>query len=372
VGVETLAYQGEILTAFQHLRLHEPPSGGGSSYRCSTGLHPELLHATKTFLKAIRYTGVAMVEFKVNEHTGQWAFIEINGRFWGSLPLALAAGADFPYFLYQMWIEGKRDFPQDFKRGVSSRNLVNDLRWMRANWRADKNDPALMTVPWRRVARELISLFTLREYSDTLVRDDPGPGLLEIWQHTRAVARSAEGRIVSLFLSRLTVRERQATRLRNALREAKRVLFVCKGNICRSPFAHRLAETLFPQDLAVASAGYYQQSGRRCPAEAIQIAAEMGVDLRAHRSEVLSASMLEEADVVLIFDSDNYLELRRCYTWVMPKVHLVGTLADRRTAVIRDPYGGTHADFRAAYAAIHESLTAVAKTVLAVTPPAPD
>ena len=48
------------------------------------------------------YTGVAMLEFRKNFDKNESVLIEINGRFWGSLPLAVAAGADFPYYLYQL------------------------------------------------------------------------------------------------------------------------------------------------------------------------------------------------------------------------------------------------------------------------------
>ncbi|MFB3041919.1 MAG: ATP-grasp domain-containing protein, partial [Candidatus Poribacteria bacterium] len=115
VGVELLAAQGESLFAFQHVRVHEPIMGGGSSYRKSVALDSELLEASTKLLKALNYTGVAMVEFKVNFKTGAWVFIEINARFWGSLPLAVAAGADFPYYLYQLLVMGKRKFPQCYK-----------------------------------------------------------------------------------------------------------------------------------------------------------------------------------------------------------------------------------------------------------------
>ena len=47
-----------------------------------------------SFLKELNYSGVAMIEYKLNPETGDWVFIEINARFWGSLPLAVAAGAD--------------------------------------------------------------------------------------------------------------------------------------------------------------------------------------------------------------------------------------------------------------------------------------
>src|SRR5581483_5920793 len=52
VGVEVLCRQGEILTAFQHERVHEPLHGGGSSYRKSVALDKDLLDAAQRLMKA--------------------------------------------------------------------------------------------------------------------------------------------------------------------------------------------------------------------------------------------------------------------------------------------------------------------------------
>ena len=60
----------------------------------------------------LRYTGLIMVEFRINVETDDWALIETNGRFWGSLPLAVAAGVDFPRYLYEMLDRGSDDFSQ--------------------------------------------------------------------------------------------------------------------------------------------------------------------------------------------------------------------------------------------------------------------
>ena len=339
-GVEVLAHQGQVLVAFQHVRIHEPPGGGGSSYRCSTALHPELLKATQKFVEALRYTGVAMMEFKIDPERDTWAFIEINARFWGSLPLALAAGVDFPYDLYQMWVEGRRDFPREYRKGVYCRNLVNDLLWTTRTWRTDG----------------LIRLLTLREHLDTLVRDDPWPAVVEGWYGVHRVARLVGQKAVSLLAASRPVRRRRREKARQALRRATQVLFVCKGNICRSPFAHRLAEQLFPSSVRITSGGYHPEAGRRCPDEAIHAARQMGIDLAPHRSEVLCAEMLQDADVVFVFDDENRRTLRERFPWVMPRVYLLGLLGDHPTTIIRDPYGGGPDDFRLAYDAIRGSL----------------
>src|SRR5439155_2761023 len=92
LGVSLLASEGKVLVAFQHRREHEPLLGGGSTYRSSVPLDRRLLDACSRLVADLRYTGVAMVEFKVDSESGRWVLIEMNGRFWGSLPLALAAG----------------------------------------------------------------------------------------------------------------------------------------------------------------------------------------------------------------------------------------------------------------------------------------
>jgi predicted ATP-grasp superfamily ATP-dependent carboligase len=189
VGVSVLAAEGATLVAFQHRREHEPPIGGGSAYRSSVPLDPQLLAAAAELMKALDYTGVAMVEFKVDPRTGRWFLMEINGRFWGSLPLALAAGVDFPYYLYDLLVNGRRVFPSDYQAGIYARNTSLDFTWTLENLRADRKDPILLTRPMRQVVRDALRLLTLHEHNDTLTLDDPLPGLAEIWAIIRTVVR---------------------------------------------------------------------------------------------------------------------------------------------------------------------------------------
>ncbi|HJT76639.1 MAG TPA: hypothetical protein VJ739_05510, partial [Gemmataceae bacterium] len=161
-GVELLLNAGEPLLAFQHVRVHEPLQGGQSCYRKSVPLSPELLEAAVKLLRPLRYTGVAMVEFKVNPATGRWVFIEVNARFWGSLPLSVAAGADFPLALFRFLVEGRTDFPQRYRQGIYCRNLSLDLEWQLANLAADHRDPTLLTVPlWRVFGEACLDVLTL-------------------------------------------------------------------------------------------------------------------------------------------------------------------------------------------------------------------
>lgn len=99
VGVFFLRWHGEIIQYFMHKRLHEVPyTGGVSSYR-SSWWHEQIYEDALNKVNALEYNGVVMFEYRWSEETGQFYLMEINCRFWGSLHLALLAGADFPKLL---------------------------------------------------------------------------------------------------------------------------------------------------------------------------------------------------------------------------------------------------------------------------------
>lgn len=102
VGVSVLARDGEVLSVWQHRRLAQSNETGRSSRRIGQTVDPKLLHDVEKLTKAVSLTGVAMFEFRQNPATGDYILLEVNPRFWGSLPLALASGADFPLLTWQM------------------------------------------------------------------------------------------------------------------------------------------------------------------------------------------------------------------------------------------------------------------------------
>lgn len=356
VGVELLVHQGEVLVAFQHVRVHEPLEGGGSSYRRSASLHPELLAASKSMMKALDYTGVAMVEFKYDFATGDWVFIEINGRFWGSLPLAVAAGVDFPRYLYEMLVHDRREFPQRYRTPLYCRNISSDQRWLRSNLSADKSDPLLATRPLRAVAMEPLNVLRLRERWDTLVWDDPAPGIADLANIVsdagRKLARVCRRRIHDASIVRRWHRRRVLARARNAMN----ILFVCKGNICRSPFAEHYARRWLPPTVTVKSCGYYPIDGRPSPAIAQQVAQQFGIELESHRSQVISEQLVADADLIFIFDELNRDTVSQRFPSSSGRIFEVGVLGSRYPCRVDDPYGGEEATFANAYAQIAEAI----------------
>jgi len=342
VGVEALCCEGELLVAFQHERVHEPQSGGGSSYRRSVPLSLELLDATRRLLRAINYNGVAMVEFRHNVRTKKWVLLEINGRFWGSLPLAVAAGVDFPRYLYEMLVHGNRAFSGEYKSGIYCRNWRVDIGWMKANARARESNVAGTVSPWR-LTTELWNILRLREHSDTLTLDDPRPGIEEV---TTVVARVGEV-VVSRWRQ---ARHSFDHRALSALQNASRLLFVCKGNICRGPFAEYYLRMVSPS-IRTSSAGLLPSEDRRSPKAAIAAALAWNTDLSKHRSRTLRSSELAAWDIVFVFEVEQLRAVKRMVrrSKVSTKVFLLGGLEVSGPCEIADPFGRELHQFETTY-----------------------
>ncbi len=101
-GVFLLRWDGRNLARFAHERIREKPPSGGVSVCCiSVTPDPPLVAAAEELLAVLDWQGPAMVEFKRDAKTGVAYLMEVNGRFWGSLQLAVDAGVDFPRILVE-------------------------------------------------------------------------------------------------------------------------------------------------------------------------------------------------------------------------------------------------------------------------------
>jgi len=127
-GLFLLRWNGRVLAAFAHRRLREkPPAGGVSVYRESIAAPPELVAAGTRLLELLDWRGVAMVECKRDLATNRYVFMEVNGRLWGSLQLAIDAGVDFPALLVAC-ASGREVAPVwDYQVGVRSRWFWGDV-----------------------------------------------------------------------------------------------------------------------------------------------------------------------------------------------------------------------------------------------------
>ncbi|MBK6688616.1 MAG: ATP-grasp domain-containing protein [Deltaproteobacteria bacterium] len=339
-GLEILAYEGEVLFAFQHRRLHEPARGGGSSLRESVPVDPLLAEAGALLARALRYTGVAMLE--IREHEQGFTLLEINGRFWGSLPLAIAAGADFPRFLYEALVEGRREFDPAYRIGVVARNLGRDLGYWAE--RARREGPSVVPTAFAEGVQGILH----GEASDTFAEDDPAPALLDLWSYGERAGGKVLHRLRSEAQRVPFLARRKQRALKEALQQARRVLFLCKGNLARSPFAAHTLEQLWPGRFEIRSAGFKTHPGRRCPPEVLAAAQSLGIDLQAHRSTVYTPELSEWADLTLVFDEHGRAAAGK-------KGHDLSIFAPPR---ISDPYGKTEPEVRATFLSIQDALAA--------------
>lgn len=132
-GVFVCCDGDDVLATFAHRRIREKPPSGGVSVLCESALvDPVAKKHAIALLKAMGWRGVAMVEFKQNSADGSLRLMEINGRFWGSLQLAIDAGVDFPALAVDVALERRRAPLETYRVGTRSRWLWGDVDAMLA------------------------------------------------------------------------------------------------------------------------------------------------------------------------------------------------------------------------------------------------
>lgn len=171
----------------------------------------------------------------------------------------------------------------------------------------------------------------------------------------RAVARRAR----RAFFRLPGVRARLARSARQAWLGADTVLFVCLGNICRSPFAELLARQQGSGERLLPSAGSSRLEGRLSPPEAVAAARAFKVDLGPHRSRSLNEEMIARADAIFVFDDRNYTTLASDFPGIEDRLHFVGALAPAGPLFIDDPYGRSAEHYDESYRRIAEAIRAV-------------
>jgi predicted ATP-grasp superfamily ATP-dependent carboligase len=194
-GVFALCDRGRALAWFAHERLRDVrPSGSGSSVRRSVPLSPRLQLPAERLLAAMQWHGPAMVEFR--EAPGEEpVLMEVNGRFWNSLQLAISAGVDFPALWLSILLgEEPLHTPPPYAEGVTVRWLWGDVKrflYVLAG------PPAGFSQPYPTVwqgARELLGRQSAGSRLEIWQRTDPWPAIGEWVQGARELWRARSRR----------------------------------------------------------------------------------------------------------------------------------------------------------------------------------
>lgn len=181
MGVFLLMWDGELVASFSHRRLREkPPAGGVSVYSESTPTDATLVDRGLRLLHDFGWQGVAMLEFKTDRRTGRPYLMEINGRLWGSLQLAVDAGVDFPEMLVGCCL-GERPVRSSYRVGVRNRWWWGDVDHLLARLRHTDAELGLPSdAPSRgKVVRDFLKVWRPGDRNEVLRLDDPFPFVRE-------------------------------------------------------------------------------------------------------------------------------------------------------------------------------------------------
>lgn len=146
----------------------------------------------------------------------------------------------------------------------------------------------------------------------------------------------------------LKLRFLHATRMVNPRRRptpgARSLLFVCYGNIIRSPMCEALMNRRLVDSpdlgVSVGSAGLHAVLGRSAHPWAIAAAKRFGIHLEDHRAKMLSLEMVDQAEVIFVMDYQNQVQLLTRHPHVVNKVYLLSAYAEKdyMSVEIPDPY----------------------------------
>lgn len=371
VGVGLLMHNGTPVAHFQHRRLSElPPSGGVAVVAVSEPPDPVLLDHSVRLLREIEWEGVAMVEFRHDPVTGTAALMKVNGHFWGSIALPVAAGVDFPLYAWQI-ASGVKPLPPTFyTAGLRVRWTAGALQRFRHAAAAVPDGHAT----GRRPLNQLLRDFQPGVRSALWAWSDPAPAVQESMSVVAGTTRDAIRTIVSAVVPRPALaavktacelpRGRRAHYLtRRALRalgaeprqrlpaKIESVLFVCHGNIMRSAAAAQFLRDALAASgthhVSVASAGTTTSAGRLADPRVKAATLRFGTSLGEHRSQPLTAELVLKADVIFAMDDLNVVNIASTFPTARGKLMLLGGMHASGEWVpneIVDPYHATDDD----------------------------
>jgi len=146
------------------------------------------------------------------------------------------------------------------------------------------------------------------------------------------------------------------------------ILFVCLGNICRSPVAAGVMKRLYAErglTGVIESAGTADwQAGNPADPRSIKIALDHGIDIRDHRARRIERSDLDRFDLIVVMDGSNHRDVSMMAPAEMQdRIRRLLEFSDEPDGDVTDPFTSHEAAFRHMFAVIEEGCTALADTL---------
>jgi predicted ATP-grasp superfamily ATP-dependent carboligase len=180
VGVSGLFSKGVPVALLAHRRIRESnPTGGPSAVAETIELEPAILDPTTALFKRIGFTGPAMAEYRIRREDGKPYLMEVNGRFWGSVMLASAAGLDLPYLYWKMLNKAQiTEAEKRYRIGIRGRNIVGDSKCLLLCLKGGHDRWPGQTVTRTSAVKSYVeSFFDKRTHEMILTWEDPLPFL---------------------------------------------------------------------------------------------------------------------------------------------------------------------------------------------------
>lgn len=187
-GFFAIYADGDLRASFQHQRIRSTKYAGGASVFRKAIHEPRLETLGTRLLDQLDWTGPAMVEFRRDRRTGSYVLMEINPRFWGSLPLAIHAGVPFPLLYVQLAKSGDCDEIGDYNSGASSQFLRGELQHLLSL--ATEEYPAYIEKPG--TVKSILGILRTvpRGSFDMLELSDPAPFLYDFKLSAKKLAQN--------------------------------------------------------------------------------------------------------------------------------------------------------------------------------------
>ena len=152
--------------------------------------------------------------------------------------------------------------------------------------------------------------------------------------------------------------------------DIQNILYVCAGNICRSPMAEWQLKTLLRENpisgIQAGSAGLIALPGNSASFNAVRIARENSISLEEHKARLITAELIDSADLVLVMESHQGHELIADHPQAAEKILLLRHFAryGSRERGISDPYGRQLEAYRFCFEDIKECVESLYEWLL--------
>jgi len=189
IGFSCFALKDGARLPFQWQRIREiDPRGSGSSSRKSVALDPQIADFSRALISKLGFQGIAMVEYKKESATGKPVLMEVNGRPWGSIQLAIASGIDYPRYVVDWYLKGATP-PSEiaYQQGITCRRIVGELTHLQ-NLRRGAPPQWPMPYPsyWGSLVKIAVPWYPGMRYDDLSLTDlRPGVAGIRNWFQMR-------------------------------------------------------------------------------------------------------------------------------------------------------------------------------------------